>query len=195
MSFFVVLFLFVFCFRFALSVLQCLDLLCGCCVQWPAYPSRAALARSQSNSSSAFLIVFVVAAVPSDGAAACDCSNTAHAIKSRACLGFAFHVKPAGVQDRTRFTTWHQCPDHVQWFNSRWCALCAPTSLSRLETHRSSTPPWKRPRAHTHTRIVVIAQTLSFLVHIWLHRHCVPTSFHENLIVQKLLPTNEQLSA
>ena len=63
-----------------------------------------ALARSQSNSSSAFLIVFVVAAVPSDGAAASDCSNPAHAIKSRACSGFAFYVKPAGLQDKTRFT-------------------------------------------------------------------------------------------
>ena len=63
-----------------------------------------ALARSQGDSSSAFLIVSVVAAVPNDGAAAFDCSNPAHATKSRACLGFAFHVKPARLQDRTRFT-------------------------------------------------------------------------------------------
>ena len=65
---------------------------------------NTALARSQGNSSSAFLIVFVVVAVPSDGAAAFDCSNPAHAIKSRACLGVAFHAKPAGLQDKTRFT-------------------------------------------------------------------------------------------
>ena len=42
-----------------------------------------------------------------------------------------------------------QCPDPVQWLRSCWCLLCAPTSLSRLETHRSSTPPWSRPREHT----------------------------------------------
>ena len=61
-----------------------------------------ALARSQGNSSSAFLIVFVV--VPGDGAAAFDCSDPAHTVKSLACLGFAFHVKPAGLQERIRFT-------------------------------------------------------------------------------------------
>ena len=64
----------------------------------------AALARSQGNFSGAFLIVFVVAAVPGDGAPAFDCSNPAHAIKSRACLGFAFHLKPASLQVRIRFT-------------------------------------------------------------------------------------------
>ena len=63
-----------------------------------------ALARSQGNSSTAFLVVFVVAAVPGDGAAAFDFSNPAHGIKSRACLGFAFHAKPAGLQDRISFT-------------------------------------------------------------------------------------------
>ena len=74
--------------------------------RWVAVPPAddTALARSQVNSSSAFLIVFVVAAVPGDGAAAFDFSNPAHAITSRACLGFAFHVKPAGLQDRTRFS-------------------------------------------------------------------------------------------
>ena len=44
------------------------------------------LARSHGNSPSAFLIVSVVAAVPGVGAAALDCSNPAHAIKSRAFL-------------------------------------------------------------------------------------------------------------
>ena len=41
---------------------------------------------------------------------------------------------------------------------------------------------------HTHACIVVITQTPSFAIHNWLHRHCVPTSFHENFVAQKLLP-------
>ena len=59
--------------------------------RWVAVPPAddTALARSQGNSSSALLIVFVVAAVPGDGAAAFDCSNPAHAIKSRVGLGLS----------------------------------------------------------------------------------------------------------
>ena len=63
-----------------------------------------AFARSQGNSSSALLIFFVVATVPSDSAAVFDCSNPANATKSRACLGLAFHVKPERLQDKIRFT-------------------------------------------------------------------------------------------
>ena len=63
-----------------------------------------ALARSQDNPSNAFLIVFVVAAVPDVGAAAFDCANPAHVTRSSACFGFAFYVKPAGLQDKIRFT-------------------------------------------------------------------------------------------
>ena len=63
-----------------------------------------ALARSEDNSPSAFLVVFVVAAMPGVGAADFDCSNPAHVIRSSARFGFAFHVKPAGLQDKIRFT-------------------------------------------------------------------------------------------
>ena len=64
-----------------------------------------ALARSQGKSSNAFLIVFVVAAVPNVGTAVFYSSKPAHVIRSSACFGFAFHVKPAAwLQDKIRFT-------------------------------------------------------------------------------------------
>ena len=59
-----------------------------------------ALARSQGNSSSAFLIVFVVAAVPSDGAAAFDSPRD----QITRMHGIRFPLKPARLQDRIRFT-------------------------------------------------------------------------------------------
>ena len=101
-----------------------------------------ALARSQRNSSSAFLIVSaVLASVP-------------------------------GLMIET---------DHVEvYFVLQHCFHFWEHIDPRLHQEVVT--------VHTHACIVVIAQTPSFVVHIWLHRHCVPTSFHENFIAEKLLP-------
>ena len=121
-------------------------------------------ARSQDNSFNAFLVVLVVAAVFGVNTAALGSNLT--------------HVIPAGLQFETCFT--------ILVAVSMIVADLMSTSVLPQRFHVSE---HIHPPLHRETvTVVVVVPVLGFVVRIWLHRSCDPSSNHEYFIAKKLLP-------